>query len=74
MDNDLALVIGIAIFSFAVPAVISAFTDNRTPRAAAVCFMIGGSFIAFAVSRTPGGYTFAEVPEVFARVVTRYVQ
>ncbi|MCR8724282.1 hypothetical protein [Frigidibacter sp. ROC022] len=72
MDNDLALVLGVVIFAFAIPAVISAFTDGRSPRVATLCFMIGGSFIAYAVSHNPGGYGFSDVPDAFARVVGRY--
>ena len=74
MDTDLALVIGTVIFAFAFPAVISAFTDNRSPRVAALCFIIGGGFVAYAVSHNPGGYKFKDVPRVFAKVVTSYVE
>lgn len=74
MDNDLALVLGVVIFAFAIPAVISAFTDNRAPRAAALCFVIGGGLVAYAVSYNPGGYSFQDVPQAFARVVGKYIR
>ena len=74
MDNDLALTLGVVVFAFTVPAIISAFTDNRSPRAAALCFMIGGTLIAYAVSGNPQGYAIHDVPEVFARVIGRFAQ
>jgi hypothetical protein len=74
LDYDLALVLGVAIFAFTIPAIISAFTDNRTPRAAALCFVIGGGLLAYAVSNNPGGYSYQDVPQAFARVIGKYTQ
>ena len=65
------LVVGIVIFAFSIPAVISAFSESRPPRLAALCFIIGGGMIAYAFSTSPGGYSFQEVPQVFARVIGR---
>ena len=70
MDHDLALVI-IAVFS--VPAVISALTDRRTPRVAAIAMIVGGGMAAWAMTQKPGGYTVSEVPDVVVRVIARYV-
>jgi len=72
LDYDLALVLGVVIFAFTIPAIISAFTDNRTPRAAALCFMIGGGLMAYAVANNPGGYQYHDVPQAFARVIGKY--
>lgn len=71
MDSDLFLIVGIIIAGMSVPAVISAFSESRPPRAAAVTLVIGGSLILFAVTERPGGYRMEEIPDVFARVVNR---
>ncbi|MCW1954414.1 MAG: hypothetical protein KIH71_000715 [Roseobacter sp.] len=73
MDYDLYLVIGLVIAVFAVPAVVSALADNRTPRAAAVVLMISGGLVAWAAASKPTGYTLDQIPDVIISVVARYL-
>ncbi|MBM1222097.1 hypothetical protein JQU17_17555 [Ponticoccus sp. SC2-23] len=73
MDWDLALVVGIVLVAFTFPAVISAFSEGRAPRSAAILVMVGGGLIALALYSEPSGYTFASIPDVFVRVVGRYI-
>lgn len=73
MDSDLALVVGLIIVVFSIPAVISAFSDGRAPRVAAFALIAGGALSAWAMSQKPGGYTIDDVPEAFVKVVARYV-
>lgn len=73
MDSDLALIIGLIIAGLSVPAIISAISEARAPRAAAITILIGGGLIVFAVTSNPGGYAMADIPDVFFRVVGRYV-
>lgn len=68
MSYDLALVLGLVIAGFSIPAIVSAFSDSRTPRAAAITVMIGGGLVAWAVMGKPGGYTLDQIPEVFVKV------
>jgi uncharacterized membrane protein len=69
MSYDLALVLGLVIVGFSIPAIVSAFSDSRTPRAAALMIMIGGGLTAWAVTGKPGGYTIDEIPGVFVNIV-----
>ncbi len=71
IDSDLMLVLGIVIAAFAIPAVISAFSDSRPPRAAAIAVLVGGGLVLLAALSNPGGYSFGQIPEVFARVLAR---
>lgn len=71
LNSDIYLVLGIIISAFAVPAVISAFSDSRPPRVAAVAVLVGGGLILLAFVSHPGGYTPGQIPEVFARVLAR---
>ena len=73
MDADLALVIGIIIAVFAIPSVLSAFSDRRVPRASAVTVLIAGGVIVYAVRTHPGGYRLEQVPDVFVRVVAQFL-
>lgn len=41
MSYDLALVLGIVIAGFSIPAIVSAFSDSRAPRAASLMVLMG---------------------------------
>jgi len=69
VNPDLFLVIGLVVGALSIPAVISAFSESRPPRAAAIMIMISAGMILVAVLLKPGGYTFGEVPDAFAGVV-----
>lgn len=73
MDTDLILVLGLVIAALSIPAMVSAFSGNRAPRAPALIILIAGAMIVFAVLRHPGGYDLAELPHVFFSVVRRYL-
>jgi len=73
-QQDLYLVVGIIIVGFSLPSILGAMADRRTPRAAAILILIGGGLILLALSQRPGGYTWAEIPEAFVRVVAHYIR
>jgi predicted membrane channel-forming protein YqfA (hemolysin III family) len=73
MDTDLLLIIGLVVSILAVPSVISAFSESRPPRAAAILFLIGGTLIVIALTQGTTRYTFADLPEVLSRVIARYL-
>ena len=73
MDTDLFLVIGIVLFALAIPTLLSSWVDGRVPRAGSIIVLIAGVMVAMALTRQIGGYSFAEVPDVFFRVIGRYI-
>jgi hypothetical protein len=73
MDHDLALVVGLVVAVFSIPAVISAMSERRTPRVAAIAVIVGGGLVAWAATQKPGGYRIDEVPNIVVQVVARYV-
>ena len=73
MDADLALVLGLAVAVFSIPAIVSALSDGRTPRVAAIAVMIGGGMMVWAISQRPGGYPLGEIPATVVKVVARYL-
>ncbi len=72
LRQDLFLVIGIILVGFSIPTILGALSDRRSPRAAAIVILIGGSLVLLALSQKPGGYTLTEVPEAFVRVVAYF--
>ncbi len=73
MDSDLFLVIGLVITVFTIPSVLGALLDGRAPRAASILVLIGGGLIALAINQNPMGYVLSDIPDVFVRVVGRYL-
>jgi hypothetical protein len=69
MNTDQILVVGIIICALAIPSLLSAFSDSRPPRTGAVMVLIGGALLVLALTQKPGGYTFAEIPNIFVRVI-----
>lgn len=73
LDNDLVLVIGIVLAALSIPALLAAFSESRPPRMGAVLLLVGCGLVAYALTQNPRGYTFAELPDVFLRVIGRLV-
>ena len=73
MDPDLALIIGLILGVFSIPSIMSAFSEGRAPRVAAFTVIAAGCLVVWAVSQKPGGYAIMEIPDVFARVVARFI-
>jgi hypothetical protein len=69
MDTDLTLVIGLVVCALAIPSLLAAFADSRPPRAGSIMVLIGGVLVVVALTKRVGGYTFAEIPHVFVRVI-----
>ncbi|SDF02392.1 hypothetical protein [Sulfitobacter delicatus] len=73
MNTDLALVIGCLLAVLSVPSILSALTDRRAPRASALTVLIAGGLILYALRANPGGYSFAELPNVFVSVAADFL-
>ena len=69
MNNDQMLVVGIILCALSLPSLLAAFSESRAPRAGAIILLIGGVLLVVALSRQPTGYTFAEIPDIFVRVI-----
>ena len=73
MDTDLFLVIGIVIWALAIPSLLSAWVEGRVPRAGSLMVFVGGALVITALTQHAGGYSFAEIPNLFLSVVGRYL-
>ena len=69
MNSDQTLVIGIVLAVFSIPAIVSAMSDRRPPRVAALVLIAGGCLIIWAITLKPTGYDIADVPKAFVRVI-----
>jgi formate-dependent nitrite reductase membrane component NrfD len=74
MDTDLILVVGIVAIVLAVPTLLSAWVEGSVPRAGAILVLIGGVLIVVALTQHGRGYSFAEMPDVFMRVIGRLLK
>ena len=73
MQFDLFMSIGVVILGFTIPSIVSALSEGRAPRVAALMVLIGGGLVAVAVTQKPGGYTLEDVPQAFVRVIGYYI-
>lgn len=73
MDPDLAISIGMVLGVFSVPSILSAYSEGRAPRVAAITLISAGGLIYWAVSTKPGGYSLSELPHVLISVIARYI-
>ncbi len=67
---DLIMVIGVVVLAMAFPTAVGAFSRGAPPRAAMLALFAGGIMILYANSSRPGGYSVAEMPNLFMRVLT----
>ncbi len=69
MSSDQILVIGLVLVVFSIPAIVSALSDRRPPRVAALVLIAAGCLVVWAISKKPTGYSITDVPKAFVRVV-----
>nr|WP_239030001.1 hypothetical protein [Nereida sp. MMG025] len=71
---DYYFIFGLVLAILCVPAIISAYSENRTPRFSAIMVVIAGGLMAYAASNKPGGYELGEIPELFVTVVGQIIR
>lgn len=69
VQYDYFLAAGLVILVLSLPSIVSAVTEHRAPRVAAIVLLIAGGMIAYATTQKPGGYQISEIPDVILRVV-----
>ena len=67
---DLIMVLGVIVLGLSFPAMVGAFSRGAPPRAAMLALFAGGVMVLYANSSRPGGYSVADMPQVFVRVIT----
>ena len=67
---DLIMCIGVVVLAMAFPAAVGAFSRGNPPRAAMLALFAGGVLILYANSSRPGGYSVAEMPQLFVKVIS----
>jgi len=72
LDPDLILIIGLVTCALAIPAIVSALSDQIRPRLPALVMLIGAGCVVFSIWASPTGYAMADVPRVFFDVIGRY--
>ncbi len=73
MEPDLILVVGLVFLALSIPAIVSAWSDGRAPRAAAIVLVWGGGMIVYALGTKPGGYGWADLPDAIYGVIARAI-
>ena len=74
MSTDMIFVLGLLVGVLSIPAIVSALTDGRAPRAAALTLVIAALMIGYAMREAPGAYNWDTLPDVLTRVVARILR
>ncbi|WP_146346718.1 hypothetical protein [Falsiphaeobacter marinintestinus] len=69
MNTDVLLIVGLILGVLCIPAIMSAFSESRPPRAPIFIIIISAAMVIYAVKTHPGGYEISDVPDVFLKVV-----
>ncbi|WP_425098127.1 hypothetical protein [Tropicibacter sp. S64] len=69
MDPDTTLVVGMVLAVLAIPAIVSAFSEGRAPRVAAIVVIVAGGLMVYAIQKKEGGYRFGDLPNVVYHVI-----
>ena len=72
MDNDTTLVVGLVLGVLAIPSIVSALSEGRAPRVAAIVAMVAGGLMVWAINgkaATGSPYRFQDLPDVVYRVI-----
>ena len=73
MDTDLIFVVGLVLAPFPIPSIVSAWSERRVPRTAAIVVVVGCAMIVWALTQKPGGYRLEQVPDVIVGVIGRLI-
>ena len=74
MDTDFILVIGMLLTALSIPALLSAYSESRPPRAGAIMLLVGGVLMVVALTQHPTGYRFGDIPHVVISVLSRFTR
>ena len=69
MSTDFIFVLGVALGILAVPAIVSAYVDERPPRGPAVIVLISALMVGYAMIDRPGAYSWSTLPDVLVRTI-----
>ena len=73
MDPDTSLVVALALSVLAIPAMVSAYADGRSPRVSAIVLVLAGGLAVYAFNQKPGGYQLQQIPDVVYDVIGRLI-
>ena len=63
---------GLVLAAFAIPSLVSAFSDRRWPVQAGLMLVLAIGAVGFAMQENPGAYSVATVDDVILEVVGGY--
>lgn len=73
MDYDLMFVIRAVLIAIAIPSVLAAHAQDRAPWVAVLVSALGTGLVAYALLNLPDPHGLADLPDIFYRVIGRYL-
>ncbi len=69
MTTDYLITIGLIVGLFSIPAMLSAYADDRPLRSSMAAFILSAAVVAIAIILNPTRYSIAVLPNVVIRVI-----
>ncbi|MBV6635273.1 MAG: hypothetical protein KI788_05145 [Mameliella sp.] len=69
MEPDMMLVTGMGLVVLSLPAIISAWSDNRAPRVGVLVLFGGAGLVFWAFREKDGGYRPQDIPDAVYGVI-----
>ncbi|MGR3711889.1 MAG: hypothetical protein ACU0A6_02055 [Shimia sp.] len=74
MTNDYLITTAVLIWLFSIPAMLSAYADERPPFRSLVAFVIASAILGVAGYLDPTRYGIAELPNAVVRVIAHIIK
>jgi hypothetical protein len=71
LEPDVMLVTGVGLMVLSLPAILSAWVENRAPRVGALVLIGGAGLALWAFQKKEGGYRLSDLPDVFYGVIAQ---
>lgn len=73
MTPETALVLGLLLGAFSIPAIVSAWSDRTVPRASALTLLVALGLIGIGLRGLEPGFGLTDIPDVFLRVAADWL-
>ena len=73
MNIELIFILGFIVLLVAIPMMMSAYLNGRSPRYSIIIALIGMGLVGYAVKQRPNSFQLEKLPDVFLGAYAQYI-